>query len=244
MLVEQRPRMQSRGEVVPLESGRRGDLRRQRTAGAGNPRLPPHRDAPRRVEPAPAVSASRWASSSTTRRNCDGLRRCTAADLQPRSRSWRPARARVASLRVSLVRSEVSEIHEQSFFCACLLFRAGVRAGSRRLAHRPRRRCRPLPQWFVDIDTAKKGEVSRADFLKHRMKVRRGARRQQGRQAVTRRVPEDRRATLLRRGPGRADARGAPQPGARRVPEPGHERQRLHRSGRGRSADAGRVQHV
>jgi Ca2+-binding EF-hand superfamily protein len=29
----------------------------------------------------------------------------------------------------------------------------------------------PLPQWFVEIDTAKKGEVSRADFVKHRMKL-------------------------------------------------------------------------
>ena len=28
----------------------------------------------------------------------------------------------------------------------------------------------PLPQWFTEIDTAKKGEVSRADFLKYRMK--------------------------------------------------------------------------
>ena len=28
----------------------------------------------------------------------------------------------------------------------------------------------PLPQWFVEIDTAKKGEVTRADFLKYRMK--------------------------------------------------------------------------
>lgn len=28
----------------------------------------------------------------------------------------------------------------------------------------------PLPQWFVEIDAAKKGEVSRADFLKYRMK--------------------------------------------------------------------------
>jgi Ca2+-binding EF-hand superfamily protein len=28
----------------------------------------------------------------------------------------------------------------------------------------------PLPAWFVEIDTAKKGEVSRADFLKYRMK--------------------------------------------------------------------------
>jgi Ca2+-binding EF-hand superfamily protein len=29
----------------------------------------------------------------------------------------------------------------------------------------------PLPQWFVEIDAAKKGEVSRADFLKYRMKI-------------------------------------------------------------------------
>lgn len=28
----------------------------------------------------------------------------------------------------------------------------------------------PLPPWFVEIDTAKKGEVSRPDFLKYRMK--------------------------------------------------------------------------
>jgi Ca2+-binding EF-hand superfamily protein len=29
----------------------------------------------------------------------------------------------------------------------------------------------PLPQWFVDIDTTKKGEVSREDFVKFRMKL-------------------------------------------------------------------------
>jgi len=29
----------------------------------------------------------------------------------------------------------------------------------------------PLPQWFVEIDTAKKGEVTRADFVKYRMKL-------------------------------------------------------------------------
>jgi Ca2+-binding EF-hand superfamily protein len=28
----------------------------------------------------------------------------------------------------------------------------------------------PLPTWFVEIDTAKRGEVARVDFLKHRMK--------------------------------------------------------------------------
>jgi Ca2+-binding EF-hand superfamily protein len=29
----------------------------------------------------------------------------------------------------------------------------------------------PLPQWFVEIDTGKKGEVTRAEFLKYRMKT-------------------------------------------------------------------------
>ena len=29
----------------------------------------------------------------------------------------------------------------------------------------------PLPQWFIEIDAAKKGEVSRSDFLKYRMKT-------------------------------------------------------------------------
>src|SRR5882757_8391970 len=29
----------------------------------------------------------------------------------------------------------------------------------------------PLPAWFAEIDTAKKGEVTRADFLKYRMKT-------------------------------------------------------------------------
>src|SRR5476649_2604339 len=29
----------------------------------------------------------------------------------------------------------------------------------------------PLPAWFTEIDTAKKGEVTRADFLKYRMKT-------------------------------------------------------------------------
>src|SRR3981081_1649658 len=28
----------------------------------------------------------------------------------------------------------------------------------------------PLPQWFVEIDIGKKGEVTRAEFLKYRMK--------------------------------------------------------------------------
>src|ERR1700675_973295 len=28
----------------------------------------------------------------------------------------------------------------------------------------------PLPQWFVEIDVGKKGEVTRAEFLKYRMK--------------------------------------------------------------------------
>ena len=29
----------------------------------------------------------------------------------------------------------------------------------------------PLPTWFTEIDTEKKGEVTRADFLKYRMKT-------------------------------------------------------------------------
>ena len=29
----------------------------------------------------------------------------------------------------------------------------------------------PLPSWFHEIDTEKKGEVTRADFLKYRMRT-------------------------------------------------------------------------
>ena len=56
----------------------------------------------------------------------------------------------------------------------------------------------PLPPWFVEIDTAKKGEVSRADFLKYRIEVVRRARRQQGWQGLARGIPQARRAALLR----------------------------------------------
>ena len=59
MLVEQRPRMQSRGEVVPLP-GRRGDLRGQPAAGEGNRGF--YRVAMRHgVSRVRAGRASRWA---------------------------------------------------------------------------------------------------------------------------------------------------------------------------------------
>ena len=48
VLTEQRPRMQSRAEVVPLRQGDARDLRRARAAGAGRARLLPRQPAPRR----------------------------------------------------------------------------------------------------------------------------------------------------------------------------------------------------
>ena len=47
VLTEQRPRMQSRAEVVPLEPGRRRHLRRARAPGAGDARDLPRQHAPR-----------------------------------------------------------------------------------------------------------------------------------------------------------------------------------------------------
>ncbi len=49
-------------------------------------------------------------------------------------------------------------------------------AATRVRAHAGAASCRhaaavPLPTWFVEIDTDKKGEVTRADFLKYRMKT-------------------------------------------------------------------------
>ncbi len=52
MLVEQRPRMQSRGEVVPLRQGDAVIFAVNERPVEGRPRLAPHRHAPRRVEPA------------------------------------------------------------------------------------------------------------------------------------------------------------------------------------------------
>ena len=52
VLTEQRPRMQSRPEVVPLRAGRRGGVRRSPPAGAGDARLLPRQPAPWR-EPGP-----------------------------------------------------------------------------------------------------------------------------------------------------------------------------------------------
>ena len=48
VLTEQRPRMQSRPEVVPLRAGRRGDLSGARASGEGQPRLASRQHAPRR----------------------------------------------------------------------------------------------------------------------------------------------------------------------------------------------------
>ena len=78
VLTEQRPRMQSRAEVVPLAPGRRRDLRRPPPPGAGHarrlPRQPPPRRQPRALRAAPhagrhlprrAVSGARPASDSS-----------------------------------------------------------------------------------------------------------------------------------------------------------------------------------
>lgn len=48
VLVENKPRMQARAEVVPLNEGRRRGVRRQSAAGRERPRLQPGGDAPRR----------------------------------------------------------------------------------------------------------------------------------------------------------------------------------------------------
>ena len=67
VLTEQRPRMQSRAEVVPLRAGRGGDLRRPPPPGAGHAGRLPREPAPRR-QPGPlGQRATRSASSSTTR---------------------------------------------------------------------------------------------------------------------------------------------------------------------------------
>ena len=52
VLTEQRPRMQSRAEVVPLQPGRRGGLRRAQPAGAGHQGQLPRQSAARRQPPA------------------------------------------------------------------------------------------------------------------------------------------------------------------------------------------------
>ena len=102
----------------------------------------------------------------------------------------------------------------------------------------------PLPQWFVDIDTDRKGEVSRDDFLKHRMKLVDELDANKDGKLSLEEFLENSRTTLLRRHAGRADPGRTPRPGAVGVPELRHQRQRLHRTGRSRSADPGRVQYV
>ena len=67
VLTEQRPRMQSRAEVVPLRQRRRRGLRGPSPPGAGHARRLPRQPAPRRQPRALRPSAHARASSSTTR---------------------------------------------------------------------------------------------------------------------------------------------------------------------------------
>ena len=83
MLVEQRPAHAVARRGRPAAAGRRRGLRRQRAAGAGNARLSSHGDAPRRLEPARAASASPSASSSTTLRSPCYLAQRDGEDLGP-----------------------------------------------------------------------------------------------------------------------------------------------------------------
>lgn len=55
----------------------------------------------------------------------------------------------------------------KAIFPLCLLLLAGPALAQTSAAPAPV----PLPPWFTEIDTAKKGEVARADFLKYRMKA-------------------------------------------------------------------------
>ena len=74
VLTEQRPRMQSRAEVVPLTPGRRRDLRRARAAGAGDAR-----DLSR--QPAP------WRQPHQKRRTLHARRDLPRREVTPFSRS-------------------------------------------------------------------------------------------------------------------------------------------------------------
>jgi hypothetical protein len=99
----------------------------------------------------------------------------------------------------------------------------------------------PLPQWFVEIDTAKKGEVSRADFLNYRM-------RSFGQLDIDKdgklsrdefiKIAEPPYSTDMPGGPNLEERRNR----ARRLSIPGHQRRRLRRARRSRSRDSGRVQ--
>jgi Ca2+-binding EF-hand superfamily protein len=55
----------------------------------------------------------------------------------------------------------------KAIYPLCLLLLAGPALAQTSAAPAPV----PLPPWFTEIDTAKKGEVARADFLKYRMKA-------------------------------------------------------------------------
>ncbi len=69
VLTEQRPRMQSRAEVVPLAQGEGVIFPVHHRPVRGHPRRLPRHHAPRREPPACAADATRSASSSTTRGN-------------------------------------------------------------------------------------------------------------------------------------------------------------------------------
>jgi hypothetical protein len=100
-----------------------------------------------------------------------------------------------------------------------------------------------LAAWFTEIDTAKKGEVSRADFVKYRMKsFEQLDANKDGKLTIDEflKVAEPPFSRTCRVG----RPRGAPQPRKGRVPEPRHQPRRLHRARRGRGRWSIRVQPV
>ena len=102
----------------------------------------------------------------------------------------------------------------------------------------------PLPQWFVEIDTDKKGEVTRAEFLKYRMKsFEELDANKDGKLTIEEflKVAEPPFSQDVPNGPTLEERQ---QPGAGRVPEPRHQSRRLRRARRGRGAGPFRVQPV
>ena len=127
--------------------------------------------------------------------------------------------------------------------------RRARRTAHRRTAAAGRRQRRappppvPLPSWFAEIDINKKGEVTRADFLKYRMKsFEQLDVNKDGKLTVEEFLkvaeppcrpmcPTSRRSRSVVTGP-------------RRIPEPRHQPRRLRRARRGRGAGPCRVQPV
>ena len=102
----------------------------------------------------------------------------------------------------------------------------------------------PLPQWFVEIDTDKKGEVTRAEFLKYRMNSFEELDTNKDGKLSLEEFLKVAEPPFSQGRARRAVARGAPQPRAGRVPEPRHQSRRLRRARRGRGAGPFRVQPV